>query len=108
MKTNLVYITVGTMGEAEMIGRELLANRLAACVNIINNMTSMYWWEGEIQHDKEVIVIAKTTEARVPELTEKVKSLHSYDCPCVVSLPISPWMKVASGADASANRPGKP
>ena len=62
---------------------------MAACVNIIDNMQSMYWWEGEIQDDREVILIAKTREPLVPELIEKVKSIHSYDCPCVVSLPIS-------------------
>jgi periplasmic divalent cation tolerance protein len=88
MNTNLIYITTGSMDEAKTIGKELVSSRLAACVNIIDNMNSMYWWDGEIQDDREVIIIAKTRESIVPELIEKVKSIHSYECPCIVSLPI--------------------
>jgi periplasmic divalent cation tolerance protein len=51
-------------------------------------MNSLYWWNGEIQDNREVILIAKTRESLVPELIEKVKSMHSYECPCIVSLPI--------------------
>jgi periplasmic divalent cation tolerance protein len=89
MNTNLIYITTGSMDEAKTIGKELVSSRLAACVNIIDNMNSMYWWDGEIQDDREVIIIAKTRESIVPKLIEKVKSIHSYECPCIVSLPIS-------------------
>ncbi len=88
MKINLIYMTAGNKNEARTIGKELVSSRLAACVNIIDNMNSMYLWEGEIQDDKEVILIAKTTEARAPELIEKVKSMHSYDCPCILNLPV--------------------
>lgn len=88
MNINMIYITAGSMDEARTIGKELVSTRLAACVNIIDNMNSMYWWDGKIQDDREVILIAKTKETLVPQLIEKVKSLHSYDCPCIVSLPI--------------------
>ena len=88
MTVNFIYITVGNIVEAKKIGKALVSYRLAACVNIIDNMYSMYRWEGEIQNDKEVVLIAKTVESLVPELIDKVKSMHSYDCPCIVSLPI--------------------
>ena len=88
MKANFIYVTAGSMNEAKKIGKALVSNRLAACVNIIDNMHSMYWWEEEIQNDNEVILIAKTMESLVPTLIDKVKSMHSYDCPCIVSLPI--------------------
>jgi periplasmic divalent cation tolerance protein len=88
MKVNFIYMTAGTLDGAMEIGKELIKSRLAACVNIIDNMTSMYWWEGEIQNEKEVVLIAKTKESLVPQLIEKVKSLHSYSVPCIVSLPI--------------------
>ena len=88
MAVVLIYITAGSMEEARTIGNKLVSDRLAACVNIIDNVSSMYWWEGEIQDDKEVILIAKTKESLVPELVEKVRSIHSYSCPCIVSLPI--------------------
>ena len=89
MKVNLVYITVKDKAEARKIGGELVESKLAACVNIIDNMNSMYVWEGKLQDDKEVILIAKTTEARVPLLIDRVKTLHSYDCPCILSIPVS-------------------
>ena len=82
-------MTAGSKDAARKIGKELVASRLAACVNIIDNMNSFYRWDGEIQDDTEVIMIAKTTEDRIPQLVEKVKSMHSYDCPCIVSLPVS-------------------
>jgi len=88
MGVSLIYITFGNMEEARTIGKELVSDRLAACVNIIDNVSSMYWWEGEIQDEKEVILVAKTKESLVPELVEKVRSMHSYSCPCIVSLPI--------------------
>jgi len=88
MKTNLIYITTPTKDEARAIAKELVSNRLAAGVNIIDGINSIYWWDGKIQDEKEVILIAKTREALVPELIEKVKSMHSYHCPCVVSLPV--------------------
>lgn len=88
MNLNLIYITAKDKEEAKKIGKELVKSRLAACVNIIDNMNSIYWWEGKVQDDNEVILIAKTKESLVPDLIEKVKSMHSYKCPCIVSLPI--------------------
>ena len=88
MKINFVYMTAGSRDEAKKIALELVASRLAACVNILDNMKSFYRWDGEIQEDTEVVMIAKTTEERIPDLIEKVKSMHSYDCPCIVRLPV--------------------
>ena len=88
MKTNFIYMTAGSRDEAAKIAKELVTTRLAACVNLLDNMNSFYLWQGEIQEDTEVVMIAKTTEGRIPELVEKVKSMHSYDCPCIVSLPV--------------------
>ena len=89
METHFIYMTAGSMDEATKIGQELVTSKLAACVNILDHMHSIYLWEGEIQNDKEVVIIAKTTEDRVPDLIEKVRSMHSYECPCIVSLPVS-------------------
>jgi periplasmic divalent cation tolerance protein len=88
MHIRFVYITAGSVDEAKRIGRELVESKLAACVNIFPQMTSIYAWEGKLQEDQEVVMIAKTTKARVPELIAKVKSLHSYSVPCIVSLPV--------------------
>ena len=84
----LVYMTAGSAEEARLIGEALVAEQLAACVNLIDGMTSIYRWEGEVQRETETVLIAKTTERLVIALTDRVRALHSYDCPCVLSLPI--------------------
>ncbi len=85
MEYRLVYMTTENKEQAREIGRVLVQERLAACVNIIDGMNSMYWWEGKLQDDNETVLIAKTRAGLVGELTERVKKLHSYDVPCVVS-----------------------
>ena len=89
MKINFIYMTAGNKEEARKIGKALVSDRLAACVNILDNMNSFYMWDGKIQDDTEVVMIAKTSENRVGDLIKKVESLHSYDCPCIVSFPIT-------------------
>jgi periplasmic divalent cation tolerance protein len=81
-------MTAGSREEAQKIGRELVASHLAACVNLFPHMNSIYIWDGKLQEDSEVAMIAKTTEARVADLVARVKSLHSYSCPCIVSLKV--------------------
>ena len=88
METRFVYITAANMQEAKKIGRILVKKRLAACVNLIDAMQSMYWWEGTVQESRETVLIAKTTKQLVSALTAVVKENHSYECPCIVSLPI--------------------
>jgi periplasmic divalent cation tolerance protein len=88
MHLYLIYVTTKDKEEARAIGRHVVQSRLAACVNIFDQMNSMYYWEDTFQDDQEAVLIAKTTEERVPELVETIKQKHSYDCPCVVSLPI--------------------
>ena len=83
-----VYMTVGSFEEAKSIGQILVGQNLAACVNLLENMTSIYNWEDKIEESQEVIMIAKTRMTLMPKLVEKVNSLHSYDCPCILELPI--------------------
>ena len=85
----LVYMTAGSAEEAGRIGSALVDERLAACVNVIEPMTAIYRWQGEVKRDTEAVFIAKTRRELVDALTERVKALHSYDCPCVVALPIT-------------------
>lgn len=86
---NMVYITTRDMKEAVTIANALVNERLAACANIIDNMHSIYHWNGKLQTDKEAILIAKTVAKRIPELINRVKRLHSYECPCIVCLPVT-------------------
>ena len=88
MSVNFVYMTAGSKEEAKNIAADLVRSKLAACVNILDNMNSIYFWDGEVQDNQEVVMIAKTTQAHIQKLIEKVKSMHSYECPCIVALPV--------------------
>ena len=88
MSESLIYITCETTEEAENIGAIIVERRLAACVNILSGMQSMYWWEGKVEKSDEIVLIAKTRTTLVDELTEAVTAMHSYDVPCVVAMPI--------------------
>ena len=87
--TCLLYMTAPDAEEARRIGDALVAERLAACVNIIPGMTSIYRWEDEVRHETECVLIAKTRGELVERATARVRALHSYDCPCVVALPVT-------------------
>ena len=88
MTVNIVYMTASSAEEAATIGQRLVEERLAACVNILGKMTSIYRWQGEVTSDDEVAFIAKTRADLIAPLVSRVQELHSYDCPCVVALPI--------------------
>jgi periplasmic divalent cation tolerance protein len=83
-----VYITAKDKTEALAIGRALVEERLAACVNVWDGMTSIYRWEGALEQGSEAVLVAKTQQPLVSALVERVKGLHSYACPCVVAWPI--------------------
>ena len=89
MDASFVYMTCGDLKEARRIARTLVDERLAACANIIDNMRSVYWWQGAVQEDSEVVLISKTRRELVERLTGRVRELHSYAVPCVVELPIA-------------------
>jgi len=84
-----IYVTTANREEALKIGRLLVQERLVACVNVLRDMTSVYWWEGKVEEGRESVLIAKTTEDRVDDVLRVVEEEHSYDCPCAVALPIA-------------------
>ena len=88
MTVNSVYITTESLDEALAIGKALVKERLAACANVLDGAHSIYWWQGAVQEDREALLILKTRAELVDRLIERVKALHSYDCPCIVALPI--------------------
>ena len=83
-----VYMTAGSVEEAKSIGQILVSKNLAACVNLLENMTSIYIWKDKLEEDQEVVIIAKTRKTLMPKLIETINSLHSYDCPCILELPV--------------------
>ncbi|MEE4607485.1 MAG: divalent-cation tolerance protein CutA [Desulfobacteraceae bacterium] len=89
MNIQMVYMTAANVEEARTIGRTLVAGRLAACVNIVEPMTAIYMWEGALQEEGEVVLIAKTVAWKVPQLIETIRRMHSYAVPCIVTLPVT-------------------
>jgi len=84
----LVLVTCGSEEEALRISNGLVAEQLAACVNLISPVRSIYRWEGKIWDEKEWLLIIKTHKKKFDELEKKVKSLHSYSVPEIIALPI--------------------
>jgi len=89
MNAYSVYMTAGSVDEARAIAADLVERRLAACVNLVPGIRSIYRWQGEVADDAEVAMFAKTRADLVDDLIARVKTLHSYDCPCIVALPIA-------------------
>ena len=83
-----VYAVFADAEEAERIGRTVVEERLAACVNILGPVRSIYRWKGAIETAHEVAAIFKTDDANAQALMERVAALHSYDVPCVVCWPV--------------------
>jgi periplasmic divalent cation tolerance protein len=84
----VVLMTAGSQEEAEQIARTLVVERLAACVNVIPGVTSIYHWEGQIQQDREWLLAAKSRRNVLNHLVRRVQALHSYDLPEIVALPL--------------------
>jgi len=89
MRLIIVYITARDVKQARRIGKALLAERLAACANIFGGMNSLYFWEGRLRDDREAALIVKTRAALLSRLIKRVKALHSYSVPCIVSWPVA-------------------
>jgi periplasmic divalent cation tolerance protein len=89
MDAILVLMTAGSREEAARLAEMLVGARLAACVQIMPEMESIYHWQGEIKRDPEFLLLAKTTRARFEELEREVRALHSYETPEIIALPIT-------------------
>ena len=88
MAVQSVYAVFANAEEAERIGRTVVEERLAACINILGPIRSIYWWQGKIETSDEVSAILKTHHWNSDALIERIATLHSYDVPCIVTWPI--------------------
>lgn len=89
MSACIAYVTASSKDEAMRIGRTIVAERLAACANVMDGMNAIYHWQGKVEEGQEAVLILKTELALVDALTARVKALHSYTLPCVVAWPIA-------------------
>lgn len=84
----IVYVTASNHKEAESIASKLIDNGFAACVNIYDNVTSIYKWDGQTKKEPESTLFIKTTKYRVEDIRKFIKKNHTYSCPCVISIPV--------------------
>lgn len=84
----VTFVTCPNKKEARRIAGEIIRSKLAACVNIIENVHSVFWWEGKVDNAKESLLIIKTRKILINKLIKKIKLLHSYEVPEIISLPI--------------------
>lgn len=84
-----VYVVFANAEEAERIGRQMVEERLAACINLLGEIRSIYRWKGAIETSDEVAAIFKTTDAAADALIARIAGLHSYDVPCIATWPIN-------------------
>ena len=93
----VVLMTAGNKDEASRIAELLVDTRLAACVQILPEIESVYRWQGKVQREREVLLLAKTTQMRFGELEKRVRAMHSYETPEIIALPITaasaPYLK---------------
>ena len=105
MSAVVAYITTQDRAEALRIGKALLEARLAACINVLEGMQSMYWWQGKLEEASECVLLAKSSASRREGIIAKVRELHGYSVPCVVFWPLEggnpdylAWIEKESGA----------
>src|SRR4051794_30861910 len=98
----VVMMTASSAEEAKRIAESLVNQKLAACVQILPGIESVYAWKGETQSEPEVLVLAKTTRNNFAELERQVRALHSYETPEIIALPIvtgsQPYLEWLSGS----------
>ncbi|MEW6171104.1 MAG: divalent-cation tolerance protein CutA [Candidatus Omnitrophota bacterium] len=88
MKYLITFITCANQEEAKKIANFLLKKKLAACINIIPKVESLFWWKGKIDKASELLLVVKTKKSLFKKLLIGVKILHSYSCPEIIALPI--------------------
>lgn len=84
----IIFITTAHKKEARRIAKALLENKLAACVNIIPEIGSLFWWQAKIDSASEALLVIKSKQAKLTKIIKLVKSLHSYEVPEIIVLPI--------------------
>lgn len=85
----VVFVTVGNEEEALTIGRTLVEEKLVACVNLVPQIRSIYWWKGEVCDDQELLLVMKTTTSMFDSLQSRIRELHSYEVPEIVALSVA-------------------
>lgn len=89
----VLYCTTGSLDEASNIAEHLVGNHVAACVNVVPSVRSIYWWNNKVCQDQEALMIIKTEQNRIPEVEQFIRKLHSYETPELIAIPVEYGMQ---------------
>ena len=89
MKAAVTLVTCGSAREAKKISKALVAEKLAACVNVVGGVTSVFFWEGKAREEREWLLVIKSRASLTKKLTARVRKLHSYKVPEVITLDVA-------------------
>src|SRR5918996_5642405 len=106
----IVYVTAGSAEEADRLAQSLVGDRLAACVNRIKSVQSVYRWQGEVEQSNEELLVIKTRKELFPALETRVRELHSYSVPEIIALPVvagSSGLLIWLGEQVASDSPAK-
>lgn len=84
-----VYVTAPSHSEAKYIAKTCIEEKLAACVNLLGQIESFYWWEEQVEESSESAFLFKTHHSKLNSLKERITELHSYEVPCILAIPLS-------------------
>lgn len=85
----VVFVTASSREEAQRIAQGLVKNKLAACVNIVGGVESLFWWQGKVDRAKEILLVIKSKKEKLSRIIKQVKSMHSYDVPEIIALSVA-------------------
>ena len=89
----IVLITAANKKEAEKIAKKLIQDKLAACVNIVSGIKSLFWWQGKVDWAKETLLIVKSRKEKFAKIVKSVKTRHSYTVPEIIAVPVTSGFK---------------
>ncbi len=84
----VIYVTVSSGEEAKRISSQLVEQKLVACVNVVDHVESIYWWQGKIERAQEKLLIIKSRKVLFKKISDVIKAIHSYEVPEIIALPI--------------------
>jgi len=88
MSAILVYCTASSLSEAQTLSDTLVGEKLAACISLVPQVRSTYWWKGKIERADEVLLLIKTSSEKFAGLAQRIKSVHSYTVPEILAVPV--------------------
>ncbi|AIL65004.1 Divalent-cation tolerance protein CutA [Rickettsiales bacterium Ac37b] len=89
MSCTIIYTTFQNRDEAITIAKTLVEEKLVACANVIDKAISIYRWNDQVEESVETVLVSKTTKVKLEETISKIKQLHKYECPCIVTFDIT-------------------